>query len=156
MLKNPSYAGAYVHGRYQSVKDISPDGTFFTRVRQDADGVVDGPHQGPPRGVPLLGDVPARTRNARTEPDERTDPSGSCTGRTCFAPGVAYLWYLRPALTVRYTGNGGIYPVYECNWQRREGLSTTSCLQHTVRSPRRPGCRPPSGGSGAEADRDRH
>ena len=31
-------------------------------------------------------------------------------------------------ITVRYTGNGGIYPIYECNWQRREGLSTTSCL----------------------------
>jgi hypothetical protein len=31
-------------------------------------------------------------------------------------------------LTVRYMGNGGIYSVYECNWQRREGLSTTSCL----------------------------
>ena len=29
---------------------------------------------------------------------------------------------------VRYTGNGGIYPVYECNWQRREGLSTRSCV----------------------------
>ncbi|MFC2173996.1 recombinase zinc beta ribbon domain-containing protein [Acidobacteriota bacterium] len=31
-------------------------------------------------------------------------------------------------LTVRYKGNGGIYPTYECNWIRREGLSTTGCL----------------------------
>ena len=31
-------------------------------------------------------------------------------------------------LTVRYRGNGGIYPVYECNWLRREGLATRSCL----------------------------
>ena len=23
-------------------------------------------------------------------------------------------------LTVRYTGNGGIYPCYQCNWLRRE------------------------------------
>ncbi|MGI0133615.1 MAG: recombinase zinc beta ribbon domain-containing protein [Candidatus Micrarchaeaceae archaeon] len=28
----------------------------------------------------------------------------------------------------RYTGNGGIYPTYQCNWRRREGLSTTSCM----------------------------
>ncbi len=36
------------------------------------------------------------------------------------------------ALTVRYRGNGGIYPVYECNWKRREGLTTKNCL--TVRT----------------------
>lgn len=31
------------------------------------------------------------------------------------------------ALTIRYTGNGGIYPCYLCNWKRREGLSTRDC-----------------------------
>ena len=31
-------------------------------------------------------------------------------------------------LTVRYRGNGGIYPTYECNWLRRDGLATKSCL----------------------------
>ena len=31
-------------------------------------------------------------------------------------------------LTTRYRGNGGIYPAYECNWRRREGLATRSCL----------------------------
>jgi hypothetical protein len=35
-------------------------------------------------------------------------------------------------LSVRYQGNGGLYPTYDCNWLRREGLSTTSCL--SVRS----------------------
>jgi hypothetical protein len=28
------------------------------------------------------------------------------------------------ALTVRYFGNGGIYPCYPCNWLRREGLAS--------------------------------
>ena len=31
-------------------------------------------------------------------------------------------------LTVRYRGNGGLYPVYECNWLRREGTGTKACL----------------------------
>ena len=31
-------------------------------------------------------------------------------------------------LTPRYQGNGGLYPVYECNWRKREGLSKTSCM----------------------------
>jgi len=29
---------------------------------------------------------------------------------------------------VRYRGNSGIYPIYECNWLRREGLATKNCL----------------------------
>ena len=32
------------------------------------------------------------------------------------------------ALTVRYTGNGGIYPCYLCNRLRREGLTTKDCM----------------------------
>jgi hypothetical protein len=31
-------------------------------------------------------------------------------------------------LTVRYQGNGGLYPMYECNWRKREGLSGNSCM----------------------------
>src|SRR5260370_16068900 len=32
------------------------------------------------------------------------------------------------ALTVRYTGNGGIYPCYLCNRLRREGLASKDCM----------------------------
>ena len=32
------------------------------------------------------------------------------------------------ALTVRYTGNGGIYPCYQCNRLRREGLANKDCM----------------------------
>ena len=32
------------------------------------------------------------------------------------------------ALTVRYRGNGGICPTYQCNLLRREGLATKSCM----------------------------
>jgi hypothetical protein len=28
----------------------------------------------------------------------------------------------------RYTGNGGVYPTYQCNWRKREGLSSNYCL----------------------------
>jgi hypothetical protein len=31
-------------------------------------------------------------------------------------------------ISVRYKGNGGIYPTYECNWLRKEGIITTACL----------------------------
>ena len=29
---------------------------------------------------------------------------------------------------MRYRGNGGIYPIYECNWLRREGRATKNCV----------------------------
>jgi len=32
------------------------------------------------------------------------------------------------ALTVRYTGHGGVYPQYLCNWLHREALATKDCL----------------------------
>jgi hypothetical protein len=32
------------------------------------------------------------------------------------------------ALTMRYQGNGGLYPLYLCSARRREGLGTTDCM----------------------------
>jgi hypothetical protein len=32
------------------------------------------------------------------------------------------------ALTVRYTGHGGIYPCYQCTWLKREGRATKYCM----------------------------
>jgi hypothetical protein len=31
-------------------------------------------------------------------------------------------------LTVRYKGNGGLYPMYQCVWKHREGLASRACL----------------------------
>jgi hypothetical protein len=31
-------------------------------------------------------------------------------------------------LSVRYTGNGGLYPIYQCNWKHREALSRQACM----------------------------
>jgi Recombinase zinc beta ribbon domain len=42
--------------------------------------------------------------------------------------GLLLCGYCGRALTVRYRGNGGIYPIYECNWLRREGQATKNCL----------------------------
>ena len=31
-------------------------------------------------------------------------------------------------LTVRYSGNGGIYPTYQCTWRHRDGICNTYCM----------------------------
>jgi hypothetical protein len=128
MLRNPAYAGAYVYGRYQSMKDIAPDGTFFTRSREAPleswTVFLEGHHEGYLSWETFLENRELLERN-RTNGQILPGPAreghallhGLLICRTCGR-----------RLTVRYMGNGGIYPIYECNWQRREGLSTTSCL----------------------------
>jgi hypothetical protein len=32
------------------------------------------------------------------------------------------------AVTVRYVGDGGVFAMYECNWLRRHGIPTRSCI----------------------------
>ena len=39
-------------------------------------------------------------------------------------------------LGVRYTGNGGVYPIYQCIWKHREALSSRACLSCAVHAAR--------------------
>ena len=38
------------------------------------------------------------------------------------------MWILGWRLGVRYTGNGGVYPIYQCVWKHREALASRACL----------------------------
>ena len=128
MLKNPAYAGAYVHGRYQSVKDISADGTFLTRVRQAPmeswTVLIKDHHEGYVSWEAFIENKEMLERN-RT--NGQILPGPAREGHALLQ-GLLLCGICGRRITVRYTGNGGIYPVYECNWQKREGLSTTSCV----------------------------
>ena len=129
VLKNPAYTGAYVYGRYQSVKDIAPDGTFLTRIMKapmESWTVLIRDHH--------EGYISWETFMENKEMLERNRTNGQILGGPAreghaLLQGLLICSSCGRRITVRYTGNGGIYPVYDCNWQRREGLSTTSCLQ---------------------------
>jgi DNA invertase Pin-like site-specific DNA recombinase len=128
VLKNPSYAGAYVYGRYQSVKDIASDGTFLTRIMKapmESWTVLIRDHH--------EGYLSWETYLQNKELLERNRTNGQILGGPAreghaLLQGLLICSTCGRRVTVRYTGNGGIYPVYDCNWQRREGLSTTSCV----------------------------
>lgn len=134
MLRNPAYAGAYVYGRYQSRKDITPDGTFFTRVREAPleswTVFLEDHHEG---YLSLQTFLENRELLERNRTNGQILPGPAREGHALLH-GLLICHTCGRRLTVRYMGNGGIYPVYECNWQRREGLSTTSCL--TIRCDR--------------------
>lgn len=128
VLRNPAYAGAYVHGRYQSIKDIAPDGTFFIRVKEAPLELwtvfIEGHHEG---YLSLEAFLQNRELLERNQTNGQIVPGPAREGHALLH-GLLICHSCGRRLTVRYMGNGGIYPVYECNWQRREGLSTTSCL----------------------------
>ena len=51
----------------------------------------------------------------------------------CLLQGLLLCGVCGRRLGVRYTGNGGIYPIYQCTWKHREALASHACL--TVPAP---------------------
>ena len=68
-----------------------------------------------------------RLQNNRTN-GEATLLSGPAREGLALLQGLLVCGNCGHALTVRYRGNGGICPTYQCNLLRREGLATKSCM----------------------------
>jgi Recombinase zinc beta ribbon domain len=68
-----------------------------------------------------------RLQKNRTNGEE-TVLNGPAREGLALLPGLLVCGNCGHALTVRYRGNGGIYPTYQCNLLRREGLATKSCM----------------------------
>ena len=130
ILKNPSYAGAYVYGRYQSVKEIRPDGSFRSRtteVPMSSWTVLIKDHHEAYIGWDEYIHHRKILEKNRTNA-EHTLLGGPAREGLALFQGLIICGNCGRRLTVRYKGNGGIYPTYECNWRKREGLSTSSCM----------------------------
>jgi DNA invertase Pin-like site-specific DNA recombinase len=130
LLKNPSYAGTYVFGRYQYVKSITADGEVRKNMRSvpTPEWRVHLPehHEGYITVEEFERNQQRLARN-RTN-GEGTVLSGAAREGLAMLQGLLLCGGCGRALTVRYRGNGGIYPIYECNWEHREGLASTSCF----------------------------
>jgi DNA invertase Pin-like site-specific DNA recombinase len=130
MLKNPSYAGMYVFGRYQYRREISPEGGIHKRIH--AVGMADWrvslkEHH---EGYITLDEFfknQERLEKNRTNGEE-TVLAGPAREGLALLQGLLLCGSCGRALTVRYLGNGGIYPCYQCNWLRRDGLSSKDCM----------------------------
>jgi DNA invertase Pin-like site-specific DNA recombinase len=130
LIKNPSYAGTYVFGRYQYAKTISPEGEVRKNVRAVPmpDWRVHLPehHEGYIT-VDEFEQNQQRLAHNRTN-GEGTVLSGPAREGLALLQGLLLCGTCGRALTVRYRGNGGIYPIYECSWRHREGLATKNCF----------------------------
>ncbi len=123
LLKNPSYAGRYVFGRYQSRKQIAPTGEISTTSRlmpQEQWRVVIPDHH---PGYISWDRFLANGQRMAANRTNREVLSGPAREGLCLLQGMLVCGHCGRRLSVRYTGNGGLYPMYECNWQHREALT---------------------------------
>ena len=130
ILKNPSYGGMYVFGRYQYRVQISAQGEVRKRMQAVAmpDWKVRLPehHEGYIRAEEFWQNLERLQKNCTH--GEETGLSGPTREGLALLQGLLLCGHCGRAITVRYTGNGGIYPMYLCNWLHREGLATKDCL----------------------------
>lgn len=130
ILKNPCYAGAYVYGRYHYKKMLSPEGDFECKVKKlpmDSWEVnIRDHHQGYITWEEFLSNQ-GKLKDNQTNGEEML-LAGPAREGLALLQGLLLCGNCGRKLSVRYKGNNGIYPTYDCNWLKREGLSSTSCL----------------------------
>jgi DNA invertase Pin-like site-specific DNA recombinase len=130
MLKNPSYAGMYVFGRYQYRRQISPEGGVHKRTQavamSDWRVSLKEHHEGYITLEEFFKNQERLEKN-RTNGEE-TLLAGPAREGLALLQGLLLCGTCGHALTVRYTGNGGIYPCYLCNRLRRDGTASKDCM----------------------------
>ncbi|MDA1055861.1 MAG: recombinase family protein [Planctomycetota bacterium] len=128
ILRNPAYAGVYAFGRYRGVKEILQDGRVRQRVkempRESWLVEIQDHHESYLSWEQHLKNLDQLGRN-RT--NSTTLPQSAREG-LALLQGLLMCNKCGRRLTVRYQGNGGINPNYECNWMKRQGRSKKACM----------------------------
>ena len=115
----------YVFGRYPYRRQISPDGGVHQRIQAVAMADWRVSLKEHHEGYITLEEFfqnQERLEKNRTNGEE-TLLAGPAREGLALLPGLLLCGTCGHALTVRYTGNGGIYPCYLCNRLRRDGLA---------------------------------
>jgi DNA invertase Pin-like site-specific DNA recombinase len=128
VLANPSYAGTYVFGRYQSCKKIGTGGEICTHTRrmpQDQWRVVIPDHH--PGYITWDQFLANRKRLAANRTNSEV-LAGPAREGLCLLQGMLLCGICGRRLTTRYTGNGGLYPSYDCNSRSRDAPPLRHCM----------------------------
>jgi DNA invertase Pin-like site-specific DNA recombinase len=128
VLGNPSYAGTYVFGRHQSCKKIGPTGEISTQSRQMPQDqwrvVIPNHHPGYITWDQFLAN---RSRLAANRTNSEV-LAGPAREGLCLLQGVLLCGICGRRLSTRYTGNGGLYPSYDCNSRSRDAPPLRHCM----------------------------
>jgi DNA invertase Pin-like site-specific DNA recombinase len=128
-LKNPSYAGAYVHGRYQRRREIDADGNFRSHVRELPISswrvIITDHHEGYISWEEYL-TIRAKLESNRFCGEEALLSRPAREG-IALLQGLLICGVCGHRLNVVYAGSSGAYPRYLCRLRLREGLGK-SCM----------------------------
>ncbi|NSI90207.1 recombinase family protein [[Clostridium] scindens] len=138
VIHNPAYAGAYVYGRYRDHKTIDADGHFEHHPvrlpdKEDWKAFLPGHHQAYISWEEFE-DNQKRLDANRTN----TERCGHAREGGALLTGVLVCGKCGRRMTVRYTGTGGIRPLYECigRWEHGNKATCSSvpaeALDHAV------------------------
>ena len=120
ILYNPVYAGMYVYGRYQDRKSVTPDGIFIHHIKRL-------PHEQCPVCIPnhhpsyiSHETYEANIKQLHTN-QTNIEVSGVAREGCALLQGLVICGKCGRRMSVRYTGNGGIIPRYECRCRWEDG-----------------------------------
>lgn len=130
LLKHPFYAGVYTYGRYKIIKKISPEGQVQNVQKkmpmESWEVMLKDHHPAYISWERYEKNQSVLARNQTNMPDHIT-PSPVREG-CMLLQGVLLCGKCGRRISVRYKGNGGKYPTYECNWRKKEGLTGNACI----------------------------
>ena len=130
ILSNPAYAGAYVFGRYRGVKSISTEGQVRARVqRQPLDSwlvLIREHHPGYLSWDDYLANQQMLAQNQTNAPEQCS--RGAAREGRALLQGLLLCAHCGRKLSPRYTGNGGIYPVYDCTRRKEDARYAAECV----------------------------
>jgi len=124
ILHNPGYTGAYIFGRYHDQKRVDPQGLFIHHTvqlpKEQWQVFIPDHHPGY-----ITWEV--YEENLKQLQNNRTnlEVSGPAREGTALLQGLVLCGKCGRHMTVRYTGNGGISPVYECKGRWEHGTRAT-------------------------------
>ena len=130
LLKNPCYAGTYTYGRYQYRRQITAQGEVSKHTQRVAMSEwrvnIPAHHEGYITWEEFLANQDRLAKN-------RTNAgapilNGPAREGLALLQGLMLCGTCGRALTVRYTGNGGLYPIYLCSGQRPDAGATRDCM----------------------------
>ena len=124
-IHNPSYAGAYVYGRYRDNKTINADGHFehhSIRLPNREDWKVFIPDHHP---AYISWDDFEENQKYLASNQTNTQRCGPARKGSALLTGILLCGKCGRRMTVRYTGTGGIRPQYECVGRWEHGNKAT-------------------------------
>ncbi|MGK5092890.1 recombinase family protein [Deltaproteobacteria bacterium TL4] len=129
VLKNPSYTGTYVYGRYGSEKKVSSEGKvqLISKKKsiEDWTVVLHNHHQGYISWDEYLEHQKMLEKNLTH--GEGITLSGAAREGLALLQGLLICGHCGKRLSPRYQGNKGIYPVYECTRRNNDSNYKRGC-----------------------------